>query len=272
MKQAELRPEKYGDYVRLNLNVPVIATGTPIIDMPTWCSNGGDQDLRKWAAYDDGQLLIMRWGLKKRACYLGFDMAWTTDMAGMALVFPPEDEREKWRFLFFVWLPQERLPAIERVTRAPLADWARRGFLTLMPGKRLSVLPIEEKIRWAAKNFDLRAMCYDPYGFQRSAEVLAETDDIPCVQIEQKIPVLTQATKEFLDGYINGEFEHANNPIMNWHVSCLGLKHDRNDNVAPDKPQRDNSQKRIDLVAATVNGMVRAVKAEKETEARVLFL
>jgi phage terminase large subunit-like protein len=270
MKEAVLRPEKYGDFVRLNLNVPVIATGTPIVDMPTWCANGGADDLRKWPEYDV-DLLILKWGLKNQPCYLGFDMAWTTDMAGMSLLFPPQSEEEKWKFLFFAWLPQERIAPIEQITRQKLGDWIRRGFLATMPGKRLSVLPIEEKIRWAAKTFDLKAMCFDPYGFKRSAEALAQ-EEILCVEIEQKIPVLTQATKEFLDGYINGEFQHGNNPIMNWHVSCLSLKHDRNDNVAPDKPQRDNSQRRIDLVAATVNAMARACLEEKESEVRVLFV
>jgi phage terminase large subunit-like protein len=270
MKQAILRPELYGDYVRLNLNVPVIATGTPIIDMPAWFANGGPIDLRKATLYNPDDL-IDQWDLKNKPCYLGFDMAWTTDMAGMALVFPKQESGDKCRFLFFAWLPEERLPVIERITRAPLKDWVRREFLSTMPGKRLSVLPIEEKIRWAVKTFDLRGVCFDPYGFKRSAEVLAE-EDVPCREIEQKIPTLTAGTKEFLDGYINGEFEHGNNPIMNWHVSCLALKHDRNDNVAPDKPQRDNSQMRIDLVAATVNAMSRVVLEEKESDARVIFV
>jgi len=257
MKEAVARPEKKGDYIRLNLNVPVVATGTPIVDMAAWCATGGADDLRTWPTYDV-EWLIQKWGLKGKPCYSGFDMAWTTDMAALALLFPPEDAKQKWKFLYFAWLPEERLKFIEERTRAPLADWVRRGFLTPIPGKRMQVLPVEDKIRWVAKTFQLREACFDPYGIMRSAEQLAG-EGIICTAVDQTIPKLTAATKEFLDGYINGEFEHGNNPIMNWHVSCLSLKHDKNDNVAPDKPQRDIAQRRIDLVSASVTGMARAM-------------
>jgi len=106
---------------------------------------------------------------------------------------------------------------------------------------------------------------------KRSAEVLAEKDDIACIEIDQKIPVLTAATKEFIALYMNGEFIHGNNPVANWHVSCLSLNRDCNDNVKPNKPERDISKKRIDLVAATVNALVRAIGQESH-EPRVIFV
>ncbi len=84
------------------------------------------------------------------------------------------------------------------------------------------------------------------------------------VLVDQKIPILTTATKEFLDAFRNNEFEHANNPVMNWHVSCLSLDRDHSDNVKPNKPPRDISKKRIDLVAATITAMTRAITAKPE--------
>ena len=72
---------------------------------------------------------------------------------------------------------------------------------------------------------------------KRSAEVLAK-EGFTCVEIEQKIPVLTSPTKEFITMYMNGEFQHGNNPVANWHVSCLSLDRDHNDNVKPRKPER----------------------------------
>ena len=83
---------------------------------------------------------------------------------------------------------------------------------------------------------------------------------------------LTAPTKEFIAMYMNGEFQHGNNPVANWHVSCLSLNRDHNDNVKPSKPERDTSKKRIDLVAATINAMARAILQEKPSEPRVLFV
>jgi len=40
MKIAIARPEQYANFVRLNLNVPCVATGTPVINMPLWCQGG----------------------------------------------------------------------------------------------------------------------------------------------------------------------------------------------------------------------------------------
>lgn len=263
MLEVETRPEKFADYIRLNLNVPYVSTGTPIINMPVWCAGGGPDNLREWPEYDV-DLLIMKWGLKNKPCYLGVDLAWTTDMTGMSLVFPPESEAEKWKLLFFSWVPDGRVEPIARITRAPLVDWIRRGFVSTVPGVKMSLLEVEKKIRWAAKMFDVREMCFDDWGGMiRSAEVLSE-EGITCVDIDQSIPILTAATKEFLALYLASELQHGNNPVMNWHVSCLSLIRDKNDNVKPSKPERDNSQKRIDLVSSTINAMVRAVVNEEK--------
>src|ERR1035437_8771726 len=109
MKEACNRPEKYVDFVRLNLNVPFIATGTPIIDMPLWCEGGGGEDLRNWREYDV-ELLISRWKLAGRTCVAGIDLAWTTDMAAVSLVFPPLSDDEQRKGVLLFWSPEERVP------------------------------------------------------------------------------------------------------------------------------------------------------------------
>jgi len=63
-----------------------VATGTPVIHMPLWCQGDGD-------------------------------LAWTTDMAALALLFPPLAEAEQWKVLVFFWLPSERISDIETYTR-----------------------------------------------------------------------------------------------------------------------------------------------------------
>lgn len=264
MLEAVRRPEQYTDYIRLNLNVPMVATATPIVNMPTWYANGGPDDLRDWPAYDVDRL-ILKWGLKGRRCYAGGDLGWTTDMTALSLVFPPEDEEEKWKLLFLPWLPEARVAEIERITRAPLREWVRRDFIATVPGVKMKLLEVEDKVRWAADTFELKEFCFDPWGgLKRSAEVLAE-EGIPCTEIDQNIKALTAATKGFLTMYMNHEFLHGNNPVMNWHVSCLSLDRDHSANVKPEKPAADIAKKRIDCVAATINALARALVVEKKS-------
>lgn len=264
MLEAVRRPEKYHDYVRLNLNVPVVSTGTPVVNMPLWCEGSGGVDLRQWPEYDT-DLLIRKWNLiptspeqAKRRCFVGVDLAWKTDLTAMACLFPPARGQELWHVVCFVWVPEEQVERIENSTRVPLRDWIRRGFVQTAPGPKMELETIEKKIRWAREMFGVREVCFDPWGgLDRSAELLAG-EGFTCTEIEQKIPRLTHATKEFLALHQAKKLIHGNNPVLNWNVSCLALDSDHNDNVKPAKPKRDVSAKRIDLVSATINAGARA--------------
>jgi len=84
-----------------------------------------------------------------------------------------------------------------------------------------------------------------------------------CVDIPQTIGGLTAATKHFIGLYMNRKLAHGNNPILNWHASCLALVTDGGDNCKPSKPPRDTASKRIDGVAATITALARAVFADE---------
>jgi phage terminase large subunit-like protein len=265
MKEAIARPEKYAGYIRLNLNVPCVSTGTPIIDMAVWCQGGGGVDLREWPRYDV-ESLISHWGLAGRSCFAGIDLAWTTDMAALALLFPPLMEGEQWRVLLFFWLPSERIPDIERRTRAPLTSWTRMGFLETTPGAEIDMHVIIEKVRWSSRIFDVREVTFDRWGgVKAAATLLLAPEGFICVEIPQTIGGLTAATKHFMGLYMNRKLAHGNNPILNWNASCLALASDGGDNCKPVKPPRDTASKRIDGVAATITAMARAVFAEENT-------
>jgi phage terminase large subunit-like protein len=267
MLEAIARPEKYGSYVRLNLNVPCAVTGTPVMDMPLWCQGGGVVDLRTWPEYDV-ELLVSKWGLKGRPCYAGIDLAWNTDMAALALLFAPDkdDKHERWNVLVFFWLPSERVLDIERRTRAPLAKYERQGFLEISPGAKIDINQIISKIEWAAKEFDVREVVFDPWGnMDNVAEAILEPQGFTCVKVKQTIGGLTVATKRFLGLYMNKQLIHGNNPILNWHASCLSLATDGGDNCKPTKPPRDTASKRIDGIAAIITAGARGFLLEENT-------
>ena len=233
--------------------------------MPLWCQGGGGVDLRTWSTYEVDSL-ISTWGLGGRACFAGIDLAWTTDMAALALLFPPLEEGEQWKELLFFWLPTERIPDIERRTRAPLASWVRTGFLETTPGAEIDMSVVIEKVRWASRVFDVQEVTFDRWGgIKAAATLLLIPEGFTCVEIPQTIGGLTMATKHFIGLYMNQKLAHGNNPILNWHASCLALVTDGGDNCKPVKPPRDTASKRIDGIAATITAMARAVFAEEKT-------
>lgn len=61
---------------------------------------------------------------------------------------------------------------------------------------------------------------------------------------------------------MNKQLAHGNNPILNWHASCLSLATDGGDNCKPVKPARDTASKRIDGIAALITAGARAFLLE----------
>lgn len=263
MTDAIRRPEKRSDYIRLNLNVPVVSTGTPIIEMPLWCAGGGPLDLRTWPERPSDEYLISKWGLADRPCYAGIDMGWTTDMASVGFLFPPYGDDEKWKVLSYFWLPKERMTAIERVTRAPLGLWERQRWLETSEGAEINQSVLMEKIQWGAGMFDLREVTFDKWGGIKAAcNLILVPEGMTCVEVPQTIAGLTAGTKAFIGAYMNQVFEHGNHPILNWNASCLALVTDGGDNCKPVKPPRDTASKRIDGLAAIIMAWSRAMTCD----------
>jgi phage terminase large subunit-like protein len=128
-----------------------------------------------------------------------------------------------------------------------------------VPGGKIDKREITKKLRWAAELFDVREMAFDPWGGAGDiATDLIDDDGWICANIRQGYASISQPTKKFLELYTAGQLQHGNNPVLNWNASCLALVSDGNDNVKPEKPERDKASKRIDGVAAIVTALARA--------------
>lgn len=108
LEKALAEPSERAKFLRYNLNVPIKAQEDPIIDMAKWQACGGDEDLRAWPEYDY-ELLIRKWNLIDKPCWVGVDASWTTDLTAAVFVFPPFDGCEQWILLPFFWVPKERV-------------------------------------------------------------------------------------------------------------------------------------------------------------------
>jgi len=253
--KAQNDPHLRGEYLRYHLNYWG-QRDESVIDMPRWVACGGPDDLRTWPEYDV-DLLIEKWGLENRVCFAGIDASWTTDLTSVVLVFPPEYD-EPWILLPFFWMADDRIVQLERKDKVPYALWRKQKFIEATPGGNIDLSIIRNKIRWAEERFDLREMCFDPWGFRQTATELA-TEGITCVEIRQNYANLSEPTKRLLAWYSDRKIRHGNHPVLNWNAKCLALQGDHKDNVQPSKPERAKSSKRIDGISAMITALSRAL-------------
>ena len=258
LEKAIMQPAERSNYLRYNLNVPVKSEQDPIIDMAKWQGCGGGEDLRTWPEYDL-ELLIRKWRLHGRRCWVGVDASWSVDLTSAVFVFPPEGDEEPWTLLPFFWIPSDPLSRLERVCRVPLATWVHQKFIEMTPGAVIDQNAIVEKIKWGCEAFDLREVAYDRCNFRMEAVGLQEKDGIAIIEVPQTFAYLSQPTKFLLGAYVARNVRHANHPVLNWMASCLQLQYDHKDNCQPSKPERMKSSKRIDGIQATVTALVRAL-------------
>lgn len=254
--KARNDPKAAIEYKRYHLNIWDQKGGERAIDMDKWLEAGGPLDLRQWPSYDV-DLVIRELGLTDRPCVAGVDMAWSTDLASVVFVFPP-DAKGRWIFLPFYWMPEEAIREKEYADKVPYSQYVAKGFIEAVPGYVISPGRLMERLKWGADRFKLRVVGFDPWQFRAPAKDLAD-EGFNMVEVRPGYSTLGEATKKLLAIYKTQELWHLNHPVMNWNADCLDLVADGKDNVQFTKPDRAKSEKRIDGISAAVTGLSQAM-------------
>lgn len=201
--------------------------------------------------------------LSGRECFLGFDAARKLDMTSAVFIFPWEGGAIRLWPMF--WLPEET--AKERDHLFPYQSWAASGDLTLTPGGTMDYDTVKADLRAAITTNGLRVtrLLYDPAYANEITQQLHEGERLgdataPGVvyereEVRQGIMSLTGPACEFEKLVKAGQVQHPGNAVMTWQVGHVQVKRDRNQNIAPIKPD-GNTGKNIDGIAATLDAMV----------------
>ena len=72
--------------------------------------------------------------LEGRICYGGLDLSSTTDITAFVLVFPPNDEDDKFIILPYFWIPEDNLDLRVRQDHVPYDVCVRQGYLQATEG------------------------------------------------------------------------------------------------------------------------------------------
>lgn len=237
-EKAKALPSYLPTFKRLSLNLRERAS-TRWLDMPLWDSRAGMVDEAK---------------LKGRRAWGGIDLSAVSDLSAWVLAVESPDPGVEVELVSRFWLPEERLVEVERQVRAPLARWAREGWLTLTEGDAIDYDAIERQVLADCKAFDVQRVAYDRmFAGQLVQNVDRETRrGVVLDPTAQTFLGLGSGCKE-LDRLLRSDgLRHGGHPVLRWHASCVEVIADGNDNIRPTKPNRLKSSSRIDGIPAAV--------------------
>jgi phage terminase large subunit-like protein len=176
-------------------------------------------------------------------CWAALDLATTTDMVALALLF--ELDGIYYGFVFY-WVPTEAVRDRTERNTVPYQNWVKAGHITQTEGDAIDYEKVEADVRELVGIANPLAFCMDPWNAQALA-VKFTADGWPVKFFTQGPKSYNPAMLAFEAAYIDRKLIHGGNPVLTWNVSNLVTRRDANMNMAPD---RKKSADRIDGAVA----------------------
>lgn len=217
--------------------------------------------LNQWTQQENRWIDMAAWDgcggalpdLAGRRCFGGLDLASTTDIAALVLVFAPEAEGEPVALLPFFWIPQDSMIERERRDRVPYSTWVRQGLVEATPGNVIDYAYIRQRINELARRYEIAEVAYDPWNATQLSLQLQD-DGLTMVEMRQGFASMTAPSKELLRLVLAGQIAHGGNPVLRWMADNVTAKSDPAGNVKPDKGKSTN---KIDGIVAAIMGLAR---------------
>lgn len=209
------------------------------------------------AATEDPSVVRGRWlqELRGKFCFAALDLSTKLDLSGDVFFFPKQPGLEKARVLPFFFVPEAAIVERSKRDRVPYDVWARQGFLLATPGNVVDYDFIREIHRKMAREFRIRETAFDPWNATQIVTQL-QGDGLALVEHQQGYRSMSDPTKELLKMIAAAEFEHGNNPVLNWMADNLVVSTDPAGNLKPDKSK---AREKIDGIVALIMAIGRAI-------------
>jgi phage terminase large subunit-like protein len=214
------------------------------IDLTLWDENGGEVKERK---------------LKGRLCYGGLDLSSVSDITAWLLVFPEDKDPDQIAVVARFWCPESRLQDESNQYADQYRAWAEAGFLTVTPGDAVDYARVRKAVLKDAETFHVDSLNVDRLfqGYQLSQELADE--GMTVFGMGQGFLSMAVPMKEFERRLLERKINHGGNPVLRWMADAMAVQQDAAGNLKPDKA---NSQGRIDGIVALVMALDRAGRHE----------
>ena len=237
-REAVNSPQKLNSFLRYRLNVWV-AQETRFFKPSAWAKC-------KAQPHD----------MTGRACYLGLDLASTTDLTAAVIV--SEDDDGVLDVVPFFWCPSESIEQRSLRDKVDYIQWSKDGHIRVTDGNATDYETIKQDILAFCDQYGVKQIGVDPWNATMLSQALAaEGADI--VNVRQGYGTLSAPMKRLEALVLDGKLR-CNHPIMDWCAANCAVQSDHQSNI---KPSKAKSTERIDGIAALVTAM--AVQAAAET-------
>ena len=194
--------------------------------------------------------------LEGRVCYGGLDLSSTTDITAFVLVFPPQDEDDKYIILPYFWVPEDTLDLRVRRDHVPYDVWERKGYLQTTEGNVVHYGYIEKFIERLGERFNIREIAFDRWGAVQMVQNL-EGMGFTVVPFGQGFKDMSPPTKELMKLVLEQRIAHGGQPVLRWNMDNILIRTDPAGNIKADK---EKSTEKIDGAVATIMALDRAIR------------
>ena len=194
--------------------------------------------------------------LEGRVCYGGLDLSSSTDITAFVLVFPPEDEDDKYIILPYFWIPEENMHVRVNRDRVPYDLWERQGYLQTTEGNVIHYGFIEKFIEQLGERFNIREIAFDRWGAVQMVQNL-EGMGFTVVPFGQGFKDMSPPTKELMKLVLEERISHGGHPVLRWMMDNIYIRTDPAGNIKADK---EKSTEKIDGAVATIMALDRAIR------------
>lgn len=203
--------------------------------------------------------------LEGRVCYGGLDLSSTTDLTSFCLVFPPEDDEDRYIVLPFFWLPEETLPLRVNRDHVPYDVWERQGYIQTTEGNVVHYGFIEKFIEHLGELYNIREIAFDRWGAVQMVQNL-EGMGFTVVPMGQGFASMSPPTKELMKLTLEKRIAHGGHPVLRWNMDNIFIRTDPAGNIKADKAK---STEKIDGAIACIMALDRAIRCGNDTSESV---
>ena len=194
--------------------------------------------------------------LEGRVCYGGLDLSSSTDITALVLVFPPEDEDDKYIIVPYFWIPEDNMQTRVARDHVPYDVWERQGYLETTEGNVIHYGYIEKFIENLGERFNIREIAFDRWGAVQMTQNL-EGMGFTVVPFGQGFKDMSPPTKELMKLVLEERIAHGGHPVLRWMMDNIYIRTDPAGNIKPDK---EKSTEKIDGAVATIMALDRAIR------------
>ena len=177
-----------------------------------------------------------------RECWVGVDLASTSDLTAMSFLIPDEDG--SLNFITRYYLPESALT--ERRFSLTYSGWRRQGWLTVTPGNVTDYQYILNDLIEARSIMNVVKVSYDKWNSTQWA-IDATDQGFMLEPYSQAIGNFNKPTKELERLIMSGKVHIDKNTITRHCFRNVSLAVDHNGNI---KPSKEHSEKKIDGIIA----------------------